>query len=102
MIAAADLESKALQRHLSCSWFFERILLLSHRSQPRPVMSMDQFLDNTLRIVRMRGPKLEGRLNIFARRINGSDDADNDADNVDKSNSENEDDAKAGPESAAA
>lgn len=28
----------------------------------------EQFLDDTMRIVRLRGPKFEGRLNIFVRR----------------------------------
>lgn len=66
-------------------------------------MAMDgrteKFLDNTLRIVRMRGPKLEGRLNIFARRVNGSDAADND----DKSSEDEQDPkTKAGPRPATA
>jgi len=69
-----------------------------HHSQPRPAVTTDQFLDNTLRIVRMRGDKLEGRLNIFARRVNGSDaDGNHGGDNVGKSSSEDEDSSKAGP-----
>lgn len=40
-----------------------------------------QFLDNTMRIVRISGPKYEGRLNIFARRVNSDDDEDGKAGN---------------------
>lgn len=40
-----------------------------------------QFLDDTMRIVRLRGPKFEGRLNVFVRRRNSnSDDDDKDVD----------------------
>lgn len=42
-----------------------------------------QFLDDTMRIVRVRGPKFEGRLNIFVRRRIVDSDSDSDSDDDD-------------------
>lgn len=64
------------------------LLLIKHRSLPlcrrmspptKTIPWLEQYLDDTMRIVRLRGPKFEGRLNIFARRHYGnSNDDDND------------------------